>query len=89
MSKKQNMLERKSWSEFRGAGLLWFTNRLLHLFGWAICFVIDDADGRITEVYPAKTKFRGFAESAESEGFKQLTKHIKKNIGELVKAANE
>lgn len=30
------MIERKSWEEFRNAGLLWWINMILHTFGWAI-----------------------------------------------------
>ena len=38
------MLTKKSWNEFREVGLLWFVNRILHLFGWAICVDYDDVD---------------------------------------------
>ncbi|WP_207733339.1 hypothetical protein [[Clostridium] symbiosum] len=37
------MIERKSWEEFRNAGLLWWINMILHTFGWAI--TVDLKDG--------------------------------------------
>ena len=45
------MIERKSWEEFRNAGLLWWINMILHTFGWAI--TVDLKDGKIIDCYPA------------------------------------
>ena len=82
------MVTKKSWAEFREAGLLWFVNRLLHLLGWAIVLDVDD-NGQVTAVYPARVRFRGFGEDIEAEGFTKLTEHIKENIGDLAEEANE
>ena len=82
MDKEQ--LTRKSWDEFRNTKLLWWINRSLHLFGWAIAVELDQ-DGKIKDVYPARTKFRGFNEDSESDGFAGLTDYLKNNIEELHK----
>jgi len=83
-----NMVEKGNWDEFRNAGLLWFVNRTLHLCGWAIVVVTDD-DDRVTDVYPAKVRFRGFSELDEGEGFKKATRHIAENIDRLVDEAED
>jgi hypothetical protein len=76
------MIERKSWEEFRNFGLLWWINMILHTLGWAI--VIDiDKNGVITEVYPARVKFRGFDEESNSAGYQKVTKFLKENINDL------
>lgn len=56
---------------------------MLHTFGWAIVAVVD-ADGKVTEVYPARVKFRGFDDKSETAGFIGLTQHLKTTIDELV-----
>lgn len=81
MSKE--MIKRKSWEKFRESGLLWFVNRSLHLFGWAIVVEVDFRN-RITGAYPARTKFRGFSTKLEEDGFKKLTKHMKDNVKNLL-----
>lgn len=54
------MVNKKTWKEFRDSGLLWFMNMILHTFGWAITLEINDDE--ITDVYPARVKYRGFSE---------------------------
>ncbi|MCK9542955.1 MAG: hypothetical protein M0R03_13090 [Novosphingobium sp.] len=84
------MIDKKNWNEFRDAGLLWFTNRFLHLFGWAIVIDYEDlTKGTIKEVYPARCKFRGFDDKSESKGFINVTKYLKDNINDLLKEAQE
>ena len=36
------MINRKSWEEFRNSGLLWWINKTLHMFGWAIVVNIEN-----------------------------------------------
>lgn len=84
---KVAMLEKSTWAEFKDSQLLWWINRTLHLFGWAIVMEAD-SDGNITEVYPARCKFRGFDEKSESEGFVGLTKHIASNIDRIESDVN-
>ena len=81
-------ISRKTWEEFRDVKLLWWVNRILHLFGWVIVCKIED-DGTVSEVYPARTNFRGFDEEAETKGFIGLTKYLGQNIDELEKESME
>lgn len=75
-------ITRKTWEEFRDAGLWWWLNRTLHLFGWVL--VREEKDnGTIIAVYPARTKFRGLSEDIEEKGFKKISKYLKDNIDEL------
>jgi len=55
------MVKEKSWTEFRDTGLVVFINQLLHIFGWAIVFEMND-NGDINRVFPARVKFRGFSQ---------------------------
>ena len=73
----RNTVEEKTWGEFRECGFLWFVNRLLHFFGWAICFEMDNNE--ITKVYPARVVFRGFSEGCETEGFLQVSQYMANN----------
>lgn len=79
------MVSKYSWSEFRETGLLWFINTILHMFGWAIC--IDYDNNEITDVYPARVKFRGFSEDINTSGYIKVSKFIKDNCEELLKEA--
>ena len=71
------MIERKKWKEFQDSGLLWWINMILHTLGWAICIEVDN--GEIKDVYPARVKFRGFSEDANSEGYKKVSEFMKDN----------
>lgn len=82
------MIDRKTWKEFRDSKLLWWINRILHTFGWAIVYTIEE-DGRISDVYPARVKFRGFNEQDESEGFAGLTAHLETTIKSLSEECKE
>lgn len=84
------MIERKTWEEFRNSGLLWWINRGLHLFGWAIIVTIPmDNKNNIIDVYPARVKFRGFDCDTETEGFIKTSQYLMDNIDELVKESKE
>lgn len=76
------MIERKTWVEFKECKLLWWTNRILHTFGWAIVF--EELDGKIIDVFPARVKFRGFNEESETNGFIGLTQYLKDTVNDLV-----
>lgn len=78
-----NKVERKTWDDFRSCGLLWWINRGLHLFGWAIVLVVD-VDDRVTEAYPAHVGFRGFDDLSEEDGFRRLTHHMQESQGRLL-----
>lgn len=82
------MVERKSWQEFREKGMLWWINMILHTFGWAICVQVED-DGTISDAYPARVKFRGFAEKNNTEGYQKVSKFMVDNATDLEKEALE
>ena len=83
----KEMVTPMSWDEFRDSKLLWFTNIILHLFGCAIC--VNMENGKVTSAYPARVKFRGFPEDANTDGYIQLTQFIKDNIDDLVEETKE
>lgn len=68
----------KSWEEFRNSQLLWWVNRSLHLFGWAI--VLKQNDNGKLEAFPAKVNFRGFTQEREEMGFIKLTDYLIENM---------
>lgn len=76
------MVTEKSWEEFRDSGLLWWINMLLHTFGWAIVFEFDNKEKAI-RVYPARVKFRGFAEEINTDGYQKISEYMKRNSDEL------
>lgn len=71
-----------NWQEFKDSGLLWWVNRSLHLFGWAI-IVVEDDQGNIVNAYPRRVEYRGFAEDVEDKGFVKLTEYISDNIDKI------
>ena len=83
----KSMVTRKSWEEFRQNGLLWFTNLILHMFGWSI--VVKQDNNIIVDVYPARVKYSGFSEKTNTEGYKKVNKYLQENINELVKESEE
>lgn len=74
--------ERESWETFCKSRLLWWVNRSLHLFGWAI-IVVRDEKGEIFEVYPARVNIRGFSREDEESGFLILSEYLRENASEL------
>ena len=79
---KIQMIDKKTWKEFRDSGMLWWINMILHTFGWAICLDIDN-DGSISDAYPARVKFRGFSEKNNAKGYQKVSQYMKNNIVEL------
>ena len=75
------MIERKSWTEFKATGLLWWINMILHTFGWAIVWSINDK--KMVEVFPARVKYRGFPEYITEEGYEKISKYMKENADAL------
>lgn len=69
------MIQRKDWNEFRKTGLLFLINTMLHAFGWAIVFEVDD-DDNVRAAYPARVKFRGFSEDIASEAYVKISSYI-------------
>ena len=81
------MLEKKTWDEFRETGLVLIINQILHIFGWAITF--DMEDGKVTNCYPSRTKFRGFEGDCVSESYKKVSRWMKDNAAQLLKEAED
>jgi hypothetical protein len=86
--KNSDMVNKKSWDEFQNSGLLWWINRLLHTFGWAIVLDIDE-EHNIINVYPARVKFRGFCRSIEEEGFQRISLYMSENSKNLLEESKE
>lgn len=82
------MVNKKSWNEFRDIGLLWWINMILHTFGWAIVVQIDD-NGKVTDVYPARVKFRGFDETSNTQGYQKISKYLKESIKDIEEEVNQ
>ena len=82
------MIVKKSWNEFIDSGMLWWINMILHTFGWSITYVLED-DGTISDVYPARVKYRGFSEKSNTEGYIKVSKYMKENCGQLLKEAED
>ena len=80
-------MEKKTWEEFRDCKMLWWINMILHTFGWAI--VTEFEDGKITSVYPARVKFRGFDEENNTNGYIGVSKFMVENAEELLKEAED
>lgn len=78
------MVTKKEWSEFRSTGLLLIINQLLHIFGWAIVFIIDDDSGEIKEVFPARVKFRGFDNKDVAENYVKISEYMADNAYNLL-----
>lgn len=80
---EQSAIDERPWYEFQAAGLFWFVNRILHLFGWVLVYTVD-GQGKIDRVYPARTTFRGFEPKVEDAGFFMLSSYLKDNIDSIL-----
>lgn len=86
--KSTTMVNNKSWEEFRNSGLLWWINMILHTFGWSIVIDVKE-DGKISNVYPARVKYRGFDEKSNTEGYIQVSEYLNKESIKLLKESKE
>ena len=82
---KKEPVTKKTWTEFREIGLLWFINTILHMFGWAIVVEIDG--GKVINAYPARVTFRGFSEESTTNGYQKVSKWMAENAAELLDEA--
>ncbi len=83
-------ISERGWLEFRKSGLLFIVNQFLHIFGWCIVFqYLDEAkdfeDLEPTNVFVARTTFRGFGEEAQDKGYKAITNYMVDNAKKLLK----
>jgi len=75
----------KSWDEFRKSGLVLIINQLLHVFGWAITFAVED--GKVINCYPARVKYRGFDNDTVDANYLNVAKYMKEHAAELLEEA--
>lgn len=67
-----------SWEEFLDLGLLWWVNRILHTFGWAIVVVTNEDDTEVKEVYPARVDFFGFDRETDEQKLDAFRSHLER-----------
>lgn len=67
----------KGWETFRDAGLLWWVNRILHTFGWAIVIAEED-DGSVLMAWPERYEAFGFPREVDEEKLDQFRDHIER-----------
>lgn len=79
-----DIIEYKTWKEFRENGLLWWINMILHTFGYALCY-----DTETEEVKPARVKFRGFPEAINDKGYTKITTYLKNNINQILEECDK
>ena len=82
------MITRKTWDDFRETGLFLLVNQFLHIFGWTLVVEVTE-DGKVTECYPARTKFRGFGEESISAAYQKISKYMANNAAELYEEARQ
>lgn len=80
-----DMVDKKTWREFKDSGLLWWINMILHTFGWAIVFEISKRE--IINVYPARVKYRGFDMKSTENGYIKVSEYMDENSKELLEEA--
>lgn len=81
------MVKRKKWEEFRNTGLVVIINQVLHAFGWAIVFEVEN--DQIKDVYPARVKFRGFSNDSTDKAYKKIGKYLRDNSEDLYNESNK
>ena len=77
------MVRKKTWEEFKSSGMQWWINMILHTMGWSIVYEYDK-EGQVADVYPARVKFRGFADKHDTEGFIKISQYMKEHADELL-----
>lgn len=81
------MVKKKTWDSFRETGLTLIINQILHIFGWAIVYEVEN--DKVVQVYPARTKYRGFDGNSVSKAYSAVSRWMKNNADELLKEADE
>jgi hypothetical protein len=84
LQKTPTVKTQEHWERFRQTGLLFYTNQILHAFGWAIT-VMQDEDKNIVGVVPERVSYRGFEEESIDKGYKKIALYLKENATELYK----
>lgn len=66
-----------TWDQFRGAGMLFFVNNMLHAFGLAI--TVTEESGKVISASPARAGFRGFSEADQDEEHAKIAQYLADN----------
>ena len=61
----------EAWKNFRNTGLLWFVNRILHVWGIAIVLEMDENENVIS-AQPELVDAIGFSRESEVNGYLRL-----------------
>ena len=84
MDEEKVIWEASTWEAFRKAGMLWFVNRILHVFGWALA--IQEVDNELVKIYPVRTNVLGFDEAIDEKHRKRvLSSIINDDITNIIK----
>jgi hypothetical protein len=73
-----------SGKEFKESGMLWFVNSILHTFGMALTW-----DPSTDVLEPVITKFRGFEEKYNDQGYRAITEYMRDNAQNLIPDVTE
>lgn len=88
-AEEKQMVVKQSWDKFRESGLLWWVNMNLHLFGWSIIFEMNEDQTKITKVYPARVRFRGFDQNTNTKNYRKISNYLSLMANQLKKEAEE
>jgi len=80
---QENPLVRVDARVFINTGLLWFVNRILHTFGYAIAYDEDEATGAVEGFYICRTNFRGYEPEIEDEGYERVARYLRDHATSL------
>lgn len=81
----KEMIQEKTWEEFKATGLLLYINQILHVFGWAITCEVEH--GNVIRAYPARCKFRGFDPKNISDSYIKISEWMDQHHNELLNEA--
>ena len=68
------MIGADSWLEFQKSGMLWWVNRILHTFGWAVVFEFNE--GVLIGAYPQRVEYLGFSEEDDEKGLQAFKENF-------------
>jgi hypothetical protein len=69
--------EQEALRAFIDTGLLWFINRTLHVFGYALCYKEDEETGVLSSLYVSRVTYRGFEMEAEDDGYERVARYLR------------
>ena len=81
------MIKEVTLDEFRSTGLAMYVNQILHIFGYAIGFDVDEKTKEATRMIPLRVKFRGFSEDSINRNYEKLARYMKDHSEDLYKEA--